>query len=173
MASINHDEYFCSALTGYQRVSSISGRLYYLPYTLHQTTTLQENPIPPIFRSRQGRPHRIRISQITPERFSQDVEYNQRVFTVISGKLAGSRDSAKRILKSLLSAQNPQNPSTSDRPVSSSSAGNTGKLSLGRRPTSGVWEGKRRTTLEAMRPNLRHSVAGPISGVIARSSFSE
>lgn len=173
MVSIHDDDYFAPVLTGYERVSSASGRLYCLPLTLHQTTHLQENPVPSVFRSRQGRPHRIRITRIAPEYRSRDVEYRKRVSTVISGKLAWPRDSARRILKSLLSAQNPQDPSKPDRPLSSPSVGNTDNIGLGRRPASGVWEGKRRTTLEAMRPNLRHSVAGPISGAIARSSFSD
>jgi len=169
MASIYDEEYFPPALTGYQRVYSVSGRLYLLPYTLHEATNLQENPVPRVFRSRQGRPHRIRITRIVPERRARSVECHHRVSTVILGKLAGPRDGAKRILKSLLSSSpNPPDPS-----VSSPSAGNTDKLGFGRRPASGVWEGKRRTTLESMRPNLRHSVAGQIGGVIARSSFSE
>jgi hypothetical protein len=59
MVSILDDDYFAPALTGYQRVYSISGRLYYLPYTLQRVTNLQENSVSPTFRSRQGRPHRI------------------------------------------------------------------------------------------------------------------
>jgi len=173
MVSIYDDDYFATVLTGYQRVTSASGRLYYLPHTRHQVTDLQENPVPRVFRSRQCRPHRIRITRIAPERQSRGIEYRNRVSTVISGKLAGPKDSAKRILKSLLSTQNPTDPSRPDRPVSSLSTGTTDNLGLGRRPTAGVWEGKRRTGLETMRPNLRHSVAGPIGGVIARSSFSD
>ena len=173
MVSIYDEEYFTAALTGYLRISSASGRLYYLPQTLHQLTNLQEHPVPRVFRGRQCRPHRIRITSIAPERPPRTFEYRPRVSTVISGKLAGRKDSAKRILKSLLSAQNSTDSSNPDRPVSSLSTGTTDNLRIGRRPASGVWDGKRRSGLETMRPNLRHSVAGPIGGVIARSSFSE
>jgi len=173
MLLFDDDDYFPPALTGYQRVTSASGRLYHLPHSLHEVTNLQEQSVPPAFRSRQCRPHRIRITRIAPDRRSRGIEHHHRVSTVISGKLAGPRDSAKRILKSLLSTQNPPDPSKPDDPVSGLSAGTTDNLRVGRRPASGVWEGKRRTGLDTMRPSLRHSVAGPIGGVIARSSFSE
>jgi len=172
MSIFGYDNY-SPPLTGYQRVFSDCGLLYYLPDTLHRATNLQENPVPPVFRSRQSRPLRIRIAQVDPESDLREVKSRHRISAVTLGALAGSKDSAKRILKLFLSASNPSEPSRSDRPFSRVSTRSTDKLGFSRRRASGVWEGRRRTTLETMHPSLRHSIAGPFGGVITRSSFSE
>lgn len=173
MMSIYGSYSYPPTLTGYQQVYSERGRLSVLPDPLHLATNLREQPIPPVFRSRHPRPHRIHIARVAPERLSEDARSRSRVTTVISGKLADSKASAKRFLKSFISAPNPQDPSKPERPLSWVSSRSTDKLGFGRRPTSGVWEGKRRSTPETMRPNLRHSIAGPIGGVISSPSFSE
>lgn len=160
-------------LTGYQQVYSERGRLFVLPDSLHRAINLHEQPVPPVFQSRRPRPHRIHIARVQPERGLEEAKPRSLVTTVIFGKLADSRASAKRFLKSFISAPNPQDPSKPERPLSWGSNRSTDKLGFGRRPTSGVWEAKRRSTPETMRPNLRHSIAGPIGGAILRPPFSE
>jgi len=157
------------SLIGYQQVYSERGRLSVLPDNIHQAINLSDRPIPQVFRSRHSRPHRIHIARVTPERGLEDPVSRSRATTVLFGKLADSRASAKRFLRSFIS----HDSSKSDHSPSLVSNRTTDRSGAGGRPQSASSEGRRRPHLDTMRPNLRNSIVSPIGGVISRSTFPE
>jgi len=89
--------------------------------------------------------------------------------TRITAKLAGSREHAKRLLRSVIAP--PHNPSHSPRPQESAES----------RPRTQSWggpepeeQGIRPHTAEGIhRPIMRGSIGGPVSGMVHRPSLSE
>jgi len=156
-------------LTGYQQVYSERGRLSVLPDPIHEALNLSERPRPQVFRSRHSRPQRIHIARVAPERGLEDPISRSWPSTVVFVKLADSKASAKRFLRSFIS----QDHSKPDRPLSWGSNRSSDQTGAGGRPQSEAREGRRSSTLDAMRPNLRQSIVNPAGGVITRSSLAD
>jgi hypothetical protein len=179
MMSIHGFSPFDTSLTGYVQVQSERGRLFYLPDALHRALNLEDNPIPTVFQGRLLRPHRIHIARVLPESKGRGVTKVRSTVSIIFGKfgkLANSKDSAKKFLKSFISSSDstkPQKeariPKKAERPQSWAPGATPERPR--RRPTSVLWgEAKRRSFIgagggsdrETMRPNLRHSIHSPI-----------
>ena len=157
-------------------MNSERGRLYYLPESLHQAINLEETPVPQVFQTRTLRPHRIHIARVAAEVPSKAVRKSRKTVSVFFGKLAGSKDNAKRFFRSFIAfpldtgikpAQlpDPVKKPKPKRPLSWA-PGSSPEPDRRRHTLLFRRESKRRSTTEIMRPNIRHSVAGPI-GVAA------
>ncbi|EON70029.1 hypothetical protein W97_09295 [Coniosporium apollinis CBS 100218] len=141
-------------MTEYQILNSQSGRLTYLSGDRHDCP--QTNP--GLFQPRTRRPNIIRISHVAPD-YPRHVSPLRKGRSVITAKLAGPSESAKRILRAFIASHTslaPEKPSTQSRRSSSSSAG-----------------APREAGADAMRAASRSSVGGPVSGIIHRPSLVE
>ncbi|KAF2432414.1 hypothetical protein EJ08DRAFT_659089 [Tothia fuscella] len=203
MTTVHGYSPFDRSLTGYVQAQSERGRLYYLPEALHQVLNVEETPTPAVFQGRLLRPHRIHIARVLPEEAGKSGVKARSTVSIIFGKfgkLASSKDSAKKFLKSFISSsdaskppkapkakdsQSPKKKSARPRPQSWA-PGATPPPPARRRPTSTLWgDTKRRSFLggrsetpasepATMRPNLRHSIMGPVEGVtVPASQFGE
>jgi hypothetical protein len=182
MTSMRGNSHLGQAATGYVQVQSERGRLYYLPEALHRAFNLAENPRPAVFQTRSLRPHRIHIARVIAEPTGKGAPRKTRTVSVFLGKfgkLANSRDSAKKFLKAIFEfppdprlQEEPQPPApelrqSRPRPVSwAPGAGSPPEAAPARprrRPTSVLWGERRRpTTVGSMGPSFRHSTAGPV-----------
>ena len=85
--------------TQYRNVYTDRGRLRYIPEHLYNSSHARRR----IFQGRNRRPHRIHIAHVAPDptllRCQRQNTSSESYFTV---KLAGTRDSAKRYLRSFI-----------------------------------------------------------------------
>lgn len=138
----------------HQILNSQSGRLTYLSGDRHDRP--QANP--GLFQPRTRRPNLIRISHVPPD-YPRHVSRLRKGRSVITAKLAGHSENAKRILRAFIASHTslaPEKPNTQSRRSSSSSAG-----------------APREAGVDAMRAASRSSVGGPVSGIIHRPSLVE
>ncbi|QDS77361.1 hypothetical protein FKW77_005540 [Venturia effusa] len=182
MSAVDRRSHYGQTATGYIQVQSERGRLYYLPNSLHQAFNLAENPRPAYFQSRSLRPHRIHIARVVADPIAKgSSKQKPKKFTVYFakfGKLADSRDSAKKFFKAIFEFRDPRlpqevQPPTSavrqprPRPVSWAPGASPEPLQgrpKRRRPTSVFWGERRRSSPpgDSMGLNSRHTVALPI-----------
>jgi arrestin-related trafficking adapter 3/6 len=153
---------------GYKQVRSESGRLYYLPFFLHNRDS---TPTPRLFADRARRPHRIHIARVhaahglsdndvalpAKSRLSISVFFD-KTFDKTFGILAAPRDNARRLLKSFVAVP-PPNPHADD-PLA------TARTEVDTRSRRRSWLGKRRATLveaESTRSSNRSSLVEPLA----------
>jgi arrestin-related trafficking adapter 3/6 len=201
MQSFIHSHSERATLAGYLEVNSLRGHLFYLPESIHRAIHLEENPIPPIFQTRTVRPHRIHIARVHADgprkRGGKPATKRRRTVSIIFGKLAGPKNSAKRFFKSVIrttAVDTRAEPTEIRSPVQSTPTPIAEPLPARSRPSirrpfswaPGVnessrmrpsllsrRESKRRSTA-IMAPTLRHSVAGPIGqGILSPVLLSE
>ncbi|KAE9968522.1 hypothetical protein EG328_007514 [Venturia inaequalis] len=187
MSAIDRRSHLGQTATGYIQVQSERGRLYYLPQSLHQAFNLAENPRPSHFQSRSLRPHRIHIARVVADPIAKGPgKRKTRKFTVYFGKfgkLAESRDSARKFFKAIFEFREPKIPQEIQpqpslqqptfevrqpraRPVSWAPSATPAPLQARsrRRPASAFWGERVRSSAvgDSMGPNSRHTVALPI-----------
>ncbi|TID18707.1 hypothetical protein E2P81_ATG05689 [Venturia nashicola] len=201
MSAVDRRSHFGQTATGYIQVQSERGRLYYLPHSLHQAFNLAENPRPSHFQSRSLRPHRIHIARVVADPIAKRPgKQRTKRFTVYLGKfgkLADSRDSAKKFFRAIFEFREPRIPQEVQpplqapiqrpvpevqrpraRPASWASGATPAPLQgrpRRRRPTSVLW-GERRnssTVGDNMGLNSRHTVALPVGPSAPRHSVDE
>ncbi|KAF1991307.1 hypothetical protein K402DRAFT_410073 [Aulographum hederae CBS 113979] len=157
-------------MTGYRQVYTERGRLFYLP-DIPSTAAL--TPSSGVFQGRSRRPHRIHISRVAGE----DILKPSRLRTstaIFIGKLAGSRENAKRFLRSIIASS--QNPAF-DKPQSQITRSDT----VGSRRSAASSRVEESSDLPTIPPEMltvpgsRSSVAigGPISGMASRPHLAD
>lgn len=145
-------------MAGFLEVSSRRGRLFYLP----TDNALSETPFAGYFRSRTTRPSSLCITLVLPDcGVSRTAASFDRQVSVLFGKLARSREQAKRFLRLSLSSNSsiPIQPiaiqPTEDPPSQRVEAGemvfaDSGRVSPGRRDRN------------------NSVIGGPVSGMVSR-----
>ncbi|KAH7063610.1 hypothetical protein B0J12DRAFT_781371 [Macrophomina phaseolina] len=155
-------------MTEYLRVHTERGRLSYLPdeptsrSNRHSVCTSTPSDYlqtrGPIFNPRSRRPQRIHIARVPPD-YSVAQRKSRRGRPVVIEKLAGPRENAKRFLRSFIASHGEK---VSPTPTRAPSVGG------GDNESSSSAEGQRAGSSETMRTAQRHSVGGPVSGMISR-----
>ncbi|KAF2161379.1 hypothetical protein M409DRAFT_59093 [Zasmidium cellare ATCC 36951] len=159
--------------------SSTYGLLYYDPATYHNEYDKPQK----LFRPRRVGPGRVCVKSVDPERDlpktnNQQVPYpfKERRKPSIKVKLAGTRENAKRFLRSVIanSTSDSRTPNGSDAqskrrswsPAKRSQSQQSGESGAAAQPPS------ENTTSNNMRGGIRHSIGGPINAHLQRPRLS-
>ncbi|KAI9667565.1 MAG: hypothetical protein M1821_000381 [Bathelium mastoideum] len=152
-------------MSDYVPAYSKRGRLSYIPqhrYSLYDVPS-------GLFQSRCRRPHRIHILHVSPnyDWTKQPLLRSKR--SRVLGKLAGTRENAKRFLRSVISAP----PSATPSEASSTSSTRTSESEA--RPSSDTsGEGGHNMMMtETMRPSARPAISSPVATTVHRPSLLE
>ncbi|KAL9073517.1 MAG: hypothetical protein Q9157_004722 [Trypethelium eluteriae] len=152
-------------MSDYVPAYSRRGRLSYIPEHLYSFYDVPSG----LFQSRCRRPHRIHIVHV-PQNYDWTKQpllrsKRSRVFK----KLAGTRENAKRFLRTFISAPNsttPSAPSSASSTRSSEQDGRPSACSLGE-------EGREMVVTETLRTGARPSISSPVSGSMSRPSLAD
>ncbi|KAL9096997.1 MAG: hypothetical protein Q9165_000961 [Trypethelium subeluteriae] len=152
-------------MSDYVPAYSRRGRLSYIPEHLYSFY----DPPSGLFQSRCRRPHRIHIVHV-PQNYDWTKQpllrsKRSRVFR----KLAGTRENAKRFLRTFISAPHsttPSAPSSASSTRSSEQDGRPSACSLGE-------ERREVVETETLRTGVRPSISSPASGSMSRPSLAD
>lgn len=158
-------------MTEYLRVHTERGRLSYLPDepSRNRNSICTSTPSDhlqtrgPIFNPRSRRPQRIHIARVPPD-YSLTRRKTRRSRPVVIEKLAGPRENAKRFLRSFIASHGDK---VLPSPTRAPSIGD------GETESSSSAEGQRAASGETVPTTQRHSVGGPVSGMISRPALVE
>jgi len=132
---------------------------------------------PPDSRVRYFEPRRFRRGIVYIKKLPSDIESLPRALERtrkhrhrirITGKLATSREQAKRFLRSVISHNH-----TLDRPSHSADPSDPREIAERRESLTGTDTGPPTTSIDNMRAGIRGSIGGPVSGMVSRPSLAD